>query len=118
MVVVVLVMVVVMVVVNFGSVLFCNGDFLCKGCVIGQWDWTAAPWVQDPSIWRALHRTMLAAAHATLASDGSCTHSHYASLSVAKILVRQCACRTKTHNTHSEFLCDGCPSHKNYERVL
>ena len=39
------VVVLVMVVVDFGSVLFCNGDFLCEGCVIGQWDWTAAPWV-------------------------------------------------------------------------
>ena len=45
MVVVVLAMVVVMVVVDFGSVLFCNGDFLCEGCVIVQWDWAATPWV-------------------------------------------------------------------------
>ena len=147
MVVVVLVMVVVMVVMDFGSVLFCNGDFLCEGCVIVQWDLAAAPWVQDPSLASIARSRASCSKHHVISRDAWCSHreltrcllhpfplrefvrrknfgatvcpSHKNSQhmfwifvrrdTVAQIFVRQCARCTKTHNTRSEFLCDGCP---------
>ena len=126
------VVVLVMVVVDFGSVLFCNGDFLCEGCVIVQWDWAAAPWVQHPShelqqascelaraaVPIARSRAMGQQAPRWLLQLARCLLHPFplrefvrrTKVPIAKNFVRQCARRTKTHNTRSEFLCNGCPS--------
>ena len=109
------VVVLVMVVVDFGSVLFCNRDFLCEGCVIVQWDWAAASWVQDPSL-ASIARCLLT--HHAISRDGSCS-SRDACCSHRKLtrwVLHPFPLREFVRRKN--FGATVCPSHKNSQHMF
>ena len=111
MVVVVLVMVVVMVVMDFGSVLFCNGDFLYKGCVIVQWDWAAAPWVQDPSLASIARSHASCSKQHAISRDACCSHRELTRCLLHPFPLRKFVRR-------KNFGATVCPSHKNSQHMF